>query len=360
MKMCQAYAKQNHEVTLVVPEYGNAVEPEVADVYEYYGVTPNFRIERIKNFRPLKLFCAMATPWLAIRKTRADFYHSRNPWAAWGLTTLFAQPTVFELHDVPAQGSLLEKCIRSSSRRKQFVALVAITASLQEKISGSISPQTRLVIAPDGVEESLVNSPLDQDQARQRLGLNLQETLVVYTGHLYPGRGIEIVVELAKRHPDARFLVVGGREQDIAYWKTQGADLRNLTFEGFVAPQKVFTYLRAADILLMPYAHQLAHAGTGDTAAVCSPMKMFEYLAAGRPIIASDLPVLQEVLRPEINCLIAAYDNMACWSEQLTRLMSAADLRCQLGRQAKLDAAHYTWESRARRIINALPIDTNR
>jgi glycosyltransferase involved in cell wall biosynthesis len=353
MKMCQAYARLGHEVSLLVPEQPEDYEPDVADIFAFYGVEPNFRILRYRPRRPFKFWLSLTLPFKAVRATRADWYHSRLKWTAWGLVALGRKATLLEVHEVPPPGSWRERFLRSSSKHGLLKAVIAITGALKGRLEPLVRPGTRIEIEPDGVDSACLQNQASKATAREALGLeNSGGPLVVYSGHLYAGRGIEIVVELARRHPDHRFRVVGGREKDVVAWKSQTADLGNLQFVGFVPPAKVFTWLRAADVLVMPYAHKVSHAGTGETAAVCSPMKMFEYLGAGRPIIASDLPVLQEVLRPGKNCLVAAYDDVEAWSRALLRLQSDPALAERLSVSAHEDAASYTWEARAGRLVN--------
>lgn len=352
MKMCQAYARLGHEVSLMVPDETGDCEPGVDDVFGFYGVERNFTILRYRPRRPFKAWLSVILPFRAIRATRADWYHTRLKWTAWGLAVLGRKPTLLEVHEVPPPRSWRERFLRAASRSRRLKSVIAITAALKARLQPLVRPGTRIEVEPDGVDSACIERAPGRDEARARLGLEpMAGPLVVYTGHLYPGRGIEIVVELARRLPGHRFLVVGGRDKEVRTWRHATADIANLQFVGFVPPAEVFTWLRAADVLLMPYAHHVAHAGTGDTAAVCSPMKMFEYLASGRPVIASDLPVLQEILRPGENCLIAPYDDVGAWARALVRLAADPELAAKLSDSAHADAASYTWEARAARLV---------
>jgi glycosyltransferase involved in cell wall biosynthesis len=83
-------------------------------------------------------------------------------------------------------------------------------------------------------------------------------------------------------------------------------------------------------------------------------MKLFEYLACGRAIVSSDLPVLREVLNPQNAVLLPAEDG-AAWAAALQELQTNPERRARLAAQARQDANGYTWEARASRILAGLP-----
>jgi glycosyltransferase involved in cell wall biosynthesis len=126
---------------------------------------------------------------------------------------------------------------------------------------------------------------------------------------------------------------------------------------GFVPPAQLPAHYAALDVLLMPYARS----GVGgplaavDTSRWCSPMKMFEYMGSGAPIVASDLPVLQEVLHHERNALIAPIDDIGSWQRAIARLVAEPETRARLALQALSDLrSHYTWDARAANVLRGL------
>ena len=114
-------------------------------------------------------------------------------------------------------------------------------------------------------------------------------------------------------------------------------------------------YQAAGDVLLMPYERAISGSSGGNSAEICSPMKMFDYLACGRPILASDLPVFHEVLN-ERNAVFCPPQDSVAWRKALELLLKDADRRQRLGKQAKADAARYTWRSRAERALSEFSI----
>lgn len=355
MRMCQAYAKLGHQVTLVVPNHLVTDDLKDKDIFAFYGLHHRFAIRKISFPR----WCpgtASHGVWLPlmISHSRPDLVHSRSLTPAWGLTNLLRLPTIFETHDAPFQNSWSQRLFDRLTASKYLQALVVITQALANHVRPMLPKQTRLLVAPDGVEVEWLSRSGSPEKARMELGLSHEKRrIVVYTGHLYRGRGIELIIELAQYMSDHLFLIVGGRESDIAYYRQQAGQMDNFRLIGFKPPSQVFTYLQAADALLMPHSHRIENSGGGDIAAFTSPMKMFEYMAAGRPILASTLPVLQEVLRDGVNSLLLPYNAPGKWIEALRRLQEDYKLAA-LGRQAQEDVRQYTWEKRAEEILHQI------
>jgi glycosyltransferase involved in cell wall biosynthesis len=190
--------------------------------------------------------------------------------------------------------------------------------------------------------------------ARRALGLQEAPTAVC-TGHLYAGRGMELFVELAKKKPEIRFVWSGGKPEDVELWREKTKAIPNITFAGFVPNAQLPMYQAAADILMMPYGHKIGISGAGgNSAQISSPMKMFEYMASGRAILASDLPVFHEVLN-EDNAVFCPPEKLVAWEGALQALVDNPDRRAILAKQARSDAQQYSWTERAKRILDGFP-----
>ncbi len=178
---------------------------------------------------------------------------------------------------------------------------------------------------------------------------------VGYTGHLYPGRGAEILIELAAHLPEFAFLVAGGDPKDVSRMQQTALnrELANIVFSGFVPNAELPRYQAACEVLLMPYQEHVSASSGGDIARYLSPMKLFEYLACSRAIVSSDLPVLREALN-ENNSILLPPTNIAAWVNALQILQQNPNLRDRLAAQAGKDAQQYTWQARAARILEGI------
>lgn len=178
---------------------------------------------------------------------------------------------------------------------------------------------------------------------------------VGYVGHLYQGRGINLLIELARRCSWLHIHIVGGEPEDVQYWEQASRDLDNVTLHGYVKPAETAAYRRMCDVLVAPYQQVVQVAGKQiDTSKWMSPLKIFEYMATGKAVVCSDLPVLREVLRDGENALLCRPDDVDGWCEAMERLRADVDLRRLLGERAYRDYVEkYTWEQRAARLLSA-------
>ena len=350
MKMCSAFSGLGYEVLLIARGEERDIELDFAD----YGVQTRFFLRKVRDQRRT-LSNRLFYPFLAAKTVQgiwqeSDLLYARHLPSL--LVALFTTPSkfIFELHSPPGIVNLI--VLKTLIKTRRFRGLVVISASLKKRMLSLLGPKwdDSITVAHDGADSppiELAENAIESVRPGKAHGLR-----VGYVGHLYPGRGIEVVGELARRMPEVEFNLVGGRESDISYWKNQFMELSNVIFHGHVRPAEVYQLQRRMDVLLAPYAEVLHHAGGAhNTAPWMSPMKIFEYMAAGRAIIASDLPVLREVLCDGLNALLAPPGDIDSWVQALRRLQDDS-LRQTLGAQAAtMLVENYTWTKRAQRVL---------
>ena len=347
MKACQALVQIGHDVTLLVPGSENTT----VDLKQHYGLQTEFPIEWLTSSNR-RMFT-----WDSVRRARAlkaDLVYSWFPQSAvFGL--LRGMPVVFEIHIQPTGkfGPLWHRIFANLGGRKRLASITRALVNILERDFQIHFPRDEVVIAPNGVDLERFESLPDPVAARRQTGLREAPT-VMCTGHLYAGRGADLFLALAKSLPQSQFVWVGGRPEDIENWK-QRVESDNVVFTGFIPNLDLPLYQAAADILLMPYSHSImGSSGSADSAAVASPMKMFEYMAAGRAIVSSDLPVVREVLSQK-NAVFCEAGEIGDWRRVIESLLHDESRRLELGRQAREDVQGYTWVARAQRILNGFP-----
>ncbi len=393
MKMTQALADIGHAVTLLVPHPGvpkpvklaaipstppasGLALPGWSELASRYGLpgpqqgvdSPPFDLAWLParpGWRGLD-FAFGAVRWAA--RSDADLFFTRVPQAA-ALASLLGHRTIFEAHSMP-EGRFGPWYVQAFLRGRGAVRLVSITRALAEDLARAFPLLARrsaaadfLMVAPDGVDLARYAAQPEPAPARAALNPHLalsslpplpERFTAGYTGHLYPGRGAEMLVQLARRLPQVNFLLVGGEPADIERVRQQASGLPNLWLTGFVPNADLPKYQAACNALLMPYQRQVSASSGAEIGRYFSPMKLFEYLACGRAVVCSDLPVLHEALSPE-NCLFVPPDDPAAWVQALETLASKPDLAARLAAQARADAQNYTWQARAEKITGGLP-----
>ena len=351
IRMCAAYASLGHEVILFAPERRKEAEKKVIDVYGFYGVPRTFEIRFLPW--PRVRFRSLWYAWKlrgALNKLRPDLIHSRFlPGSAW--LPRGKSISIFESHAPITDESRIQGAFLSWLCRREVVSgLVVISHALADRtLKDGLIPHEKLLVAPDGADfppTDLVPFSFPGTGTRLQVG---------YIGQLYAGKGMELIGRLALLVPGVDFHIVGGMENDLALWKSK-VIAPNITFHGFVEPAKVPAYIAGLDVCLLPNQRDVRTFTTGsretqNIAGYTSPLKLFEYMAHGKAIVASRLPVLQEILNESL-AVLADPELPEEWKECIQQL-SDPKFRARLGGAAReVFTSQFSWQARAGNVMN--------
>lgn len=353
--MCQAFVALGHEVRLFVA--GRDPGIDWSDLAKHYGLIHRIDIAWLGKVGLLRGFGFARRALSQAKAWEAELYFAW-PYQAAALASQRGLPTVFEIHDRPSglTGPFLFRLFMGGEGGRR---LVTISHSLLAWIEAhyQIKPWPGFAqVAPLGVDLERYASVPSHAQARAALRIP-QGFVASYTGQLYSGRGMSLMLELARRNPQITFLWAGGEALTVADWKDRiaGGGYANVRLLGFVANSDLPLVHAASDVLLMPYQPHVKTSSGSDTMAFASPLKMFEYMASERPIISSDLPVLREVLS-ESTALLVPPDDLEAWHEALNWLLEDPKRGAALARRAREEVNQYTWQSRALKILAGLGV----
>ena len=343
MKMCEAFARAGHDVELVVPTRRT---PITEDAFAYYGVEKIFKITTLRTPDFVRfgrfgfLFSALCfserVRWLK-QFWSADIVYSRDAFVL-AQYVLLGRRTVFEVHSSPSR---LSKFV---SRMADSV--VVISNGLKEAYVSSGIPEKKIMVAPDAVGTHLFDNVLLRESEREKLGFPKDEKIVVYTGHLYARKGVDVLADAATYLQNVRFFFVGGTLDDIEQFRSRWGNQKNIHVTGHVEHAQVPRYLRAADVLVIPNS-----AKNKDSKYFTSPMKLFEYMASGTPIVASDVPAIREILN-ERSAFLVEPDNPRLLAEGIKNILKDYSFASTISKQALEDAKNYTWQKRAESILD--------
>ena len=325
-QMCDAFAGQGCAVEL------HGLRGGAGDVRRQYGLRHDFAI-RLHGKLAHRLWLYSRT--LGPREARDTIYFGRRlaPLARLSEAGL---PTGFELHHpprTPRQEARLRKLVAG----KRFLGLVVISDCLRVEMLRRL-PQldpARVLVAHDGVRCDLVREPkLREGEGPAR---------AVYCGSFHAGKGADTVLRAAAQLPQVQFDLMGGSPEQVAEAKTQAG--ANVSLLGHLPHDEAQRRMAGYDIALAPYAAVVCGAHTPGHESLSdwmSPLKLFEYMAAGLPIVSSDLPVLREILEPGRDALMTAPGDV----DALVAAVRALALDARLG--------SHTWDNRAARILKFL------
>jgi len=347
MKMCEAFAQNGHAVTLIARQYERS---QTDDPFDYYGVEKNFELVLIRRRNVKGLGIRMLPRLYALLRRhdrRETLIYARDIYGA-SLALRMGFRVVYEAHAVRDSRVLhcLEAMLLKSPR---LIRLVVISGALKALYASIFTFDRDLVVCHDAatVANGSTSETLSWPSCRNTLQIG-------YTGQLYPGKGAEIVIECAKYLAEYDFHIIGGSEDDIALWKVHATP--NVYFHGFVQPGIVHEARNKCDILLMPPQKTvLLSDGRTDIANCMSPLKLFEYMASHRPIIASNLPVLREVLDDSMAILVPP-DDVNAWITAIKRCEDRAVREALAERAYQAVVERYTWKKRAERALEGIQI----
>lgn len=339
-KMCNAFAANGLDVTLAAAP-GAPAPMLTRAIKDHYGLKEQIAVRPLPRIAARPLLSAIVGV-SAARRAGATFIYTRTPHVA--LAACWAGlPSALEIHtDLSSFSPLARAATFGAARNANLRALVAISQALGVRLQAQL-PEARapILVAHDGADPCAAPS----DRVGERLTIG-------FAGRPYPGKGLELILRLAPLCPDAQFEIAGATRQE-AELLARCAPTPNVRFLGSIPHAEVASAIASWDIVLAPYQRQVTVAdGRTDVAQWMSPLKVFEYMAAGKPILASDIPVLREVLTHDETALLLPPEDPAAWAAAIERLRAAPALRKRFGRRARaVFMSRHTWRARAGRII---------
>lgn len=346
-KMCEAFALAGNEVQLLVPRRNaTTTAATTEDPFDYYGIQ---RVFTLKKLPCLDFFAGTQSRFLFFLRNasffisarlyllfrRRDMLYTREPFF------LFWMPrgrVLLELHSVPSHSAFFWQVVRNTRY------LVAITHGIKEELTQKGVPAGRIIVAPDAVDLSAFLSPESQKSARERLGLPLNEKIALYIGRLDAWKGVDAFYGAAQLLlPGMRAAIIGGEQEEIASLKERYS---NIIFLGFRPYRELADNQSAADVLVLPNTAKNAL-----SARYTSPLKLFTYMTSGKPIVASDIPSIREIL-DENTAILVKSDNAQALAEGIQKVIADPALGARLASAARLKVEQYTWKNRAKQVLS--------
>lgn len=359
MENYNALSMMGFEVNLIIPsdtKRTTKIENE-KEIWDFYGLEKSFSITRIPSkyfykfgvlgrnlFRILMILIGI---W-----KRSEILFVRH--VELGIiAALLGRNVVVELHVIAEIKNLTGLQILASLSKKRNILFITTTQSGFKRLLSLGIEEKKILIAPSSVNLKKYNFSSSKSDLRKRLGLPLNKSIVMYTGNLYKDRGVEELIEAMQYLPNLLLIIIGGNLLDINRCKTfvEMNKQENIVFIGHVLHRKIPAYLQSADMLVMPYTTNLW------SLKDMSPLKMFEYMASGSPIIASDFPVLREILTNKVNAIMVKPDNPNSISKGIQWLVDNPEMAISIAQQAKKDVEDFTYVRRAEKIAGWLKLN---
>lgn len=362
MKSCEAFA-QFAELELIVPRLKPLSEK---DPFSYYGVRRDFTIKKVPVFEILALtkwvwgwvgyiqslsFSTSAILYLFLKNRLHDhntILYSRDYMTLFILALFGAHP-VAEIHDYRSKNPKRRINYMLKGCRRIIVNSEGTLKALRDHYPNNLQLKTAQVVS-NGVDFSYFDIKETKEIARQKLGIISNKKILGYLGRLETvGRekGIaEIIRSFLATNEDAILYVVGGPNHLVEKYRQEFDSSDKIVFCGHVDYALAPLYLRSFDAVIIPVPE-------GKHAQTTSPIKLFEYLASGKVIIAPRIPSIVQYLNSN-NSILFDPNNTEALSEKIKVAINNKELSDKLSQQSLLDAKNYSWQSRAKLILNLI------
>lgn len=358
LQMLDGFGRAGAATTLIAPRAVLAPETLLG-----HALSPNVTLDAVPELRKRWYFpfASYKLVHLALRRRiaarRPPLLYARNLKLAEALLRAFPDiPLFFETHELfaasfaeshhdLASGEAQRK-LQALQRREAFVygraaGIVALTGALADDIRGHYGIKTPLLVAHDAVDETVLGLPVPSAPDGEPVWL--------YLGSLHPWKGVDTLVEALPHCRRGTLWIAGGKSAEIARLEARAAALgtaARLRCLGAVPPAQRFSVIAQATACLLPST------ATRIGSRYTSPLKLFEYLALGKPVVAADLPALREVVADGENALLVPVGDPRAIAAALDRLATDPALARRMGAANRQLAARYTWTSRAAAILD--------
>ena len=355
VKMCEAFGVLGNKVTLIYPKRKNPISQ---NIFDYYKVK-EFQVKEISapDFISTSHVFGKIFFWLTsifylfklnnIPVEKGTIIYTRTAEIAW-IFSRKGYKTIFEIHSFPKSKLFIYKKFLSG-----VFLFVALTNALKEKLIQAGIEERKIIVSPDAVDLSVFSIEISKEQARKKFNIPHEKKILGYFGNfktMGEDKGISLILKALKNMPEeVVFLAVGGKPEDISFYERmiEPSLKPRVILKERATHSDLAVYQKACDILLMPFPD------TTHYRLYMSPLKMFEYMASWRPIIASDLPSVREVLNEENSCLVKP-DDLEELSRGISNIIKNSKYAEKISTKALKDVKNHTWEKRAGKIAEKI------
>lgn len=350
-KNAEAFSKQGFEVTVLVPKRKNV---HTKDAFAFYGISQSFKIEYLPVVDifdtfllkyiafVMSMFSFSWSVFYFLKKnyTEGDIVYS-NEIVPLFFVSKIAPNCFYEMHDFP------ESKLFFFGHTLGLMRWVLVHNRWKLKRVHELFPRLRkdlFLYEPNAVDTDDFDVSIPTEQARKELGISLDKKIIVYTGHLYGWKGVDTLAEAARLLPlDFEVIFVGGTSHDVDSFLKKYGDVKNIQVVGHKPHAQIPLWQKAADVLVLP--------NTGKekiSLYYTSPMKLFEYMASKKPIVASDIPSIREIV-DESSVAFFKPDDAVSLRDAL--ILCVKGDRSHIVENAFSLVQNHTWHKRAERIV---------
>ncbi len=337
IKMAAAFNDLVDDFTLVI----GPLLASKGEVFKSYGIERPFAMEVLESplrFWPKSFFSALRLRKLIKREPPETVFYIRDFLLAYFLSFLSVQFRRNYFIECQSLGKFPHFVYRRVFQNAQ--GTISSNHAKKQEISDRYRiPSDHIIVGPNGFDEALFQNLPPRQEARAQIEFAQDKKIVLYAGSTLGWKGTDIIADIARAMPDILFVIVGANEEKYEenIWFIKKQDL-----------WRVPMYLHAADLLIAPY-----RSDTERAQRYFSPIKIFEYMASGVPFVTTDLPAVREFLNEDNAFLVKEYSPRA-FEEMIRRALDHPEESARRVKNAKEQSGYFSWQNRARRIVEFL------
>jgi glycosyltransferase involved in cell wall biosynthesis len=352
-KMCEAFKKNGVECELVVPKMFLDPTVKEGNIVKFYNINPPPKVTRLWSLDLVYLNAGSFLNKFLFWVQQLSFAYSVKRYIGDRHSVIYSrdQFTLYAMKDSKSrlfwEAHKFPQNINSkfySRLFKKLTGLVVITSALKRDFSFHFN---NILVASDAVDLGQFDVNITKKEARDMLGLPQEKHIAVYAGQLYDWKGADILSRLPEYiNKNSVIVVIGGIKKDIERLKAKvSTGLRDMViFKGHVDHDKVSIYLKASDCVLLT-----GKESSSVSREYTSPLKMFEYMASRRPIVAPKLPSFTEILNHHNSVLVKPNDSRD-FADGINKIFSEPSFGETIANNAFDDSKEKTWIRRAKNI----------
>lgn len=353
IKTIETLALAGAEVKLLLSKRSNNIK---RGIFDFYGVEPIFKVIPAPNFLGFlekiwpEFYFILQRFFFAIYAFiyglffKADVIYSREITICY-LLSLFGKNVIFEDHEPKKTWRWLYVHFIKVIGKKVIVAV-----NLKELYEKFGVKKETFIFVPNGVDLKEFDSvQADKNIWQREFGLAPDDKIVLYTGHFYKWKGVDTLVKSAKYlDPQVKVAMIGGLPENQAEVKKMITELnlKNIFLHNFIEHKELIKFIKSADVLILPNTAKEERSSIYTT-----PIKLFESLASGVPLIASNLPSFKNYLSDGENAILFRADDPDDLAKKIKYLINNPQIGKAVAEQALKQAVKYSWNKRAEKIL---------
>lgn len=351
-KTIESFLKYQVKLVLLIPNRKNHIKDSIK---EFYDLSVDIEIKRSPDifcffqkiseriYFPVQRFFFGFYAFFFSLFFKSDVIYSRDITLCFFLS-LFGKKVVYEDHEPKKSFRLIYEFFL-----KKIPIKVVVAYNLLDLYESIGVKKGTYIFAPNGVDLDEFNKIFpDKKIWSEKLGLKSEDKIILYVGHFYRWKGVYTLIDAAK-NINGKVVLIGGTEMDkeyiIQYIEKSG--IKNVLVLPFIKHKDIIKFIKSADVLVLPNTGKEERSQKYTT-----PVKLFEYMASGVPIVASDVKSFEYYLKDKINALLFEADNKDDFAHRVNIVLQNKVLANNISKKASLDVNQYDWTHREEIILD--------